>query len=240
MNRLYDEDGMRKAFGWSRGAYADSVPGRPMPNIAVVCRATVQLAKRRVRAWVVNLVGVAHDSRSQPDYKVFTTREQVLAAYRRIWQLGVAAALMLRKEHGVDVLQVYNVGGGAFSGSLFDDFVRECFEPAFLPLLPRLEQAGVRVAGYDVRARRFDGGWIPNVLEDMDNGALARMLWVNAWDPWSLIGNGNARDASLDGFGGRCSNLAVLGWPRTNPHLKYVVAVSGEGEDGHEAHKQEL
>lgn len=28
-------------------------------------------------------------------------------------------------------------------------------------------------------------------------------LLVNAWDPWSMVGNGNAGDNSLDGFYGR-------------------------------------
>ncbi|KAI9012420.1 hypothetical protein DFJ74DRAFT_683826 [Hyaloraphidium curvatum] len=223
MDRLYDEDEMAAAFGWARGAYGDSLPGRPMPNIAVLCRATVQLRSRRVRAWVISLVGVAHDSPEQPDSQIFTTPEEVVAAYKRMWSLCAAAAVMLKREQGVQTLQVYNVGGGAFAGSLFDDFVRECFEPAFLPLLPELEKAGVTVAGYDFQQHRFTGGWIPNVLEALDDVTLERTLWVNAWDPWSLIGNGNAGDGSLDGYWGRCSNLAILGWPCTNPHVRYVA-----------------
>jgi hypothetical protein len=44
---------------------------------------------------------------------------------------------------------------------------------------------------------------------------------VNAWDPWSMIGNGNDRDNSLDGNWGRCSNMTVLGWSEANPFIKY-------------------
>ena len=48
---------------------------------------------------------------------------------------------------------------------------------------------------------------------------LKYTLFINAWDPWSIIGNGNDADNSLDGFWGRNSNLSVLGWSETNPYL---------------------
>jgi len=50
---------------------------------------------------------------------------------------------------------------------------------------------------------------------------MEKTLYVNAWDPWSMIGNGNDRDGSLDGHWGRRSNMAVLGWSPTNPSIKY-------------------
>jgi len=48
-------------------------------------------------------------------------------------------------------------------------------------------------------------------------------LFVNAWDPWSMVGNGNEADNSLDGFFGRSTAMAVLCWPPTNPFLTYQV-----------------
>ena len=42
---------------------------------------------------------------------------------------------------------------------------------------------------------------------------------MNAWDPWSLPGNGNFNDNSIDGAYGRSSAIAVLCWPFTNPYL---------------------
>ena len=47
-------------------------------------------------------------------------------------------------------------------------------------------------------------------------------LIVNAWDPHSLVGNGNAADNSLDGFVGRHTAVAVLCWPAVNTRLRYV------------------
>ena len=46
-------------------------------------------------------------------------------------------------------------------------------------------------------------------------------LFVNAWDCWSMLGNGNRADNSADGFWGRSSAIALLGWPKSNPHIQY-------------------
>merc|ERR1712039_724173 len=49
-------------------------------------------------------------------------------------------------------------------------------------------------------------------------GILEDSLLVNAWDPWSMVGNGNAADNSLDGYFGRCTAMALLCWPKKCPH----------------------
>ena len=59
---------------------------------------------------------------------------------------------------------------------------------------------------------------IPNVLF-ISKSTPADTLYINAWDPWSIIGNGNAGDTSLDGYWGRNSNMSVLGWSMTNSKL---------------------
>ena len=59
------------------------------------------------------------------------------------------------------------------------------------------------------------------VIESRSPADLENTLFVNAWDPWSLIGNGNERDNSLDGWWGRVSNMAILGWLPTNPSIKF-------------------
>ena len=46
-------------------------------------------------------------------------------------------------------------------------------------------------------------------------------LYVNAWDPWSIVGNGNANDFSFDGFIGRATAGGILCWPLTCPNIKY-------------------
>jgi len=50
---------------------------------------------------------------------------------------------------------------------------------------------------------------------------LAGSMFVNAWDPHSIVGNGNAGDHSLDGFMGRCTEMAALSFPGTNTQIQY-------------------
>ena len=214
MRRLYDKDGLEAAFGWSQGGYYEGAP-----NLAVYCHATVHTEERGFfDVHVLNLIGCALDHPKQPDVAIYDTKEKVLEFYRRMWQLSLGAI----KNLGKTKFQIYNVGGGAFSGPYGDSFTQEIFEPAFLPLLPEFEAAGIQVLGYDTSARTFTGGFIPDCLNDMSAEDLEATVFVNAWDPWSLIGNGNERDGSLDGYWGRCSNMAVLGWLRTNPAMQFV------------------
>ena len=46
-------------------------------------------------------------------------------------------------------------------------------------------------------------------------------MYVNAWDPWTIIGNGNENDNSLDGYWGKSTNMSVLGWFLTNPEMTF-------------------
>ncbi len=50
-------------------------------------------------------------------------------------------------------------------------------------------------------------------------------LFVNAWDPHSLPGNGNAGDISLDGYVGRSSAVHLYGWGVSNPYLRSFTEV---------------
>lgn len=219
MRRLYDQKAMQKTFGWSKGAYASE---KPMPNIAVYCEAIVRTEEKGffdVR--VLNLIGCALDSSSQPDFKRFTTKESRIGFYRSMWRLALGAL----KHLGAKKFHIYNVGSGAFSGPYGDSFTTEIFEPAFLPLLPEFANAGIKILGYDFETHKFNGGFIPDCLNEPTQD-LENTIYVNAWDPWSLIGNGNEFDGSLDGYWGRCSNMSVLGWLQTNPEMK-IVGIEG-------------
>jgi hypothetical protein len=212
MSRIYNKKKLEEIFGWSLGAYRSG-----MPNIAVYCHATIHTeAKGFFNVHVLNLIGCALDSMGQPDYTTFNTKEKVLHFYQQMWNLALGAMKSLGKRK----FQIYNVGGGAFSGPYGDSFITDIFEPAFLPLLPEFEAAGIEVIGYDTRTHRFTGGYIPDCLDEPTQD-LENTVYVNAWDPWSLIGNGNERDGSLDGYWGRCSNMSVLGWSMTNPEMKF-------------------
>lgn len=221
MKRLYLKNDLQREFGWSEGAYRLSTPEKLMPNIAVSMKATVKLEKGFEKLHVVNLIGAAFDHPYQPDFIYFREKsaESVIQFYTKMWRLAFEALL----NSGCKYLQVYNVGGGAFAGRFSATFPTDIFEPAIKSLLPLFETYNKKIFGYDWEAHRFTGGLIPGCLSGAD---LESTLFVNAWDPWSLIGNGNERDNSLDGAWGRVSNMAVLGWLPTNPSITFHPVIN--------------
>ena len=215
MRRLYDGDALQKRFGWKYGAYSTSA----MPNIAIYCHATIYTEEKGFfNAHVLNCIGCALDSPRQPDFQIYkTNKEKLIDFYTQMWKLCLGAMKHLKKPK----LQIYNVGGGAFSGKYSSTFIEDIFEPSFLPLLPEFEASGITILGYDINKKVFNGGFIPTTLNEPTQD-LENTVYINAWDPWSLIGNGNEMDNSLDGYWGRCSNMSVLGWSQTNPDMKFV------------------
>ena len=221
MKRIYFEDSLQEQFGWKHGAYQKSTVDNLMPNIAIYCYANVLLPSGYKKIHVINLTGYAFDTMTQPDYKYFKTKttEHLIEKYNKMWKKAFYAALDLKKNGLINNIQIFNVGGGAFAPPIYDNFIETIFEPAFLPFVPFFKEIGVKVLGYDMEEKKFNGGYIPGILITDDYSE--NTLYVNAWDPWSLIGNGNDRDNSLDGNWGRCSNMAVLGWSETNPFMVY-------------------
>ena len=62
---------------------------------------------------------------------------------------------------------------------------------------------------------------IQTLLDNLNQAELDESLIINAWDPFSMVGNGNANDISLDGYVGRISAAGVLSWPITNPQIQW-------------------
>jgi hypothetical protein len=221
MNRFYSHKLLKKTFGYQYGAYQKSTVNKLMPNIAIYCKATVSLPSGYKKAHVINLIGYAFDTKKQPDSIYFQNRDLSLLVdkYHDMWKKAYVCACDLKEKGEINKIKIYNVGGVSFAGKYGAIFHEKIFEPAFLPLLPLFEKEGINVLGYNLDTKDFDGGHIPNILdEDVD---MEHTLYVNAWDPWSLIGNGNNGDGSLDGYWGGCSNMAVLGWSLTNPLINY-------------------
>ena len=79
------------------------------------------------------------------------------------------------------------------------------FSPKVLGVLPYCQKT---------KKERF-----PDCIAEMDTKTT---LFVNAWAPLSVPGNGNEWDDSLDGFIGRITNIAVNGSGMTNPDMQYV------------------
>ena len=58
-----------------------------------------------------------------------------------------------------------------------------------------------------------------NLLKFAEKIEIDNTILINAWDCWSVPGNGNSNDNSLDGYMGRFSEIGYLGTSLTNPYL---------------------
>lgn len=191
--RFYDRDKLFNFFRYQDGAYRHSTPDKLMPNIAVYCHATVYTKSKLKLVHVINLVGYTSD------YFRYLSREELIQKYSDMWMylFMCATRLNLKKVY------VFDDGSGYFDENI------------------ALRFPGVTVLGFNKNTRKFDGGRIPDILSEPSQD-LEGTLYMNTWNPWSIIGNGNERDGSLEGYWGRSSNMSVLGWPRTNNKLKYI------------------
>lgn len=196
------------------------------------------------RVYVLNVIAYAFDSAQQPDQLYFldggqahitdAKRKELAERFGRIFDKVFAAALHYDRK----VIVLSKFGAGAFSEYYPGNLFEEVWLPAFLQALeawtPQLRAAGVTevsLMGGEESAALADAvreagflselyTFFPDPLRKQLGDRLEEAVLVNAWDSWSLIGNGNFADRSLDGFVGRATALAVLGWPVTNPWLK--------------------
>lgn len=234
MHRAYDQPALEREFGWARGAYQLSTAKRLMPNIAVACTIPFSSVARDgtekattpggkvASVHVVNLVGYAFDSPAQPDARYFQLSPKkslaaLLRAYTEVWKLGFWACHEWFPTGVRARLMVAEVGSGAFRPPFMSEgqFRDKIHTPAVRAAQVWLK----RVAGRTVEALQM--GHIPGAVFEQLAADLKRTMFVNAWDPWSMLGNGNAADLSLDGMWGRHSGVAVTGWPLSNPAIQY-------------------
>jgi len=222
MRRLYKEGQLESLFGFRHGAYERSTSSQLMPNIAAYCRTPLRIGTQEVIAHVINSVGYAFDSKLQPDYKYFFPMtdlkwRELTDRMKYLWRFIFACA----KRHNLQNVFLCNVGGGFFARLLNErpethwSRLREQSLPAV-----QAEYPSIRVNElYSLSSG--DGKVFLDRLVGDAKSRLGDSLLVNAWDPWSLVGNGNLSDDSLDGRFGRCSAMAVICSPLTNPFLKY-------------------
>lgn len=232
----FDPEALQRHFGWKQ-AYYDQYyreKGVLAPQLAVFCK-TPCFAGHDRSAWrtinVVNLIGLALDDPRQSDQRFLTklgmtdARAYALEHMKRMWLLMFEAA----HNAGLQRVEYARVAGGAFSEHLehLTGWKYEALLQASLPSKPP-SWSGV------VQMQEFKGT-VPTTLLQRTQEELDNVLLVNAWDPLTIIGNGNAADHSLDGFFGRSTAMGVLGWPLSNPHLRFIHAshtAAGHGGGG--------
>ena len=199
---------------------------------------------------VLSLVGSGFDAWQQPDYQYYfdkTTqdiRTDRIEEFYRERQISYMIAISCAHDNQLDRIEFVPVGAGAFSGLLPRNRVIEVLEKAwYSDEVQSYKKSLESSSGNEIVAARAVsvsppfthnnglGPGIPSFYEESSwtgeghgkdwKDAINRTLFINAWDPWSLVGNGNEYDHSVDGMYGRQSALALLCWPITNPHIQY-------------------
>lgn len=235
---------LQAALGWRKSYYRQyyDTTGRLAPNIGVYCRTPVytrsainqtnfeQVAFPRgaPMVHVYNMIGLAFDSREQPDYRFHAAMDERArkAAVTNMYTNAFVRVFQCALDRKLTTIVFSAVGTNNFALE-YPDMARPDF--IFMPALLRARQRvgyrhsmtfmGVRgqPAWVDVVREYGDVGLFPDNLRRVDQDTT---LLVNAWDPHSIVGNANAVDNSLDGFMGRITAMGLLCWPATNPHLK--------------------
>jgi hypothetical protein len=245
--KLFDEKKMKDTFGWDTGFYNSyyEETGSLAPNIAVYTHAYVEKMKTRVH--IINSIGYAFDSKEQTDYKYFLRGDVdvsnlcdvMIKRYTSVFKKIYKCA----SDHGLKTIVFSIVGGNNFAkhyrdnnGSGVDYFQTHVWVPAYLKAqktnknnFHTVFMGGEGSVAFEmlkqINPALTDIGLFPSNLTQVNP---SKTLFVNAWDPVSVPGNGNSKDASLDGYIGRATNIAVLGTAMTNPYMqqdKNIVAV---------------
>eukprot|EP00581_Thalassiosira_minuscula_P030505 CAMPEP_0183764700 /NCGR_PEP_ID=MMETSP0739-20130205/10458_1 /TAXON_ID=385413 /ORGANISM="Thalassiosira miniscula, Strain CCMP1093" /LENGTH=331 /DNA_ID=CAMNT_0026003265 /DNA_START=345 /DNA_END=1340 /DNA_ORIENTATION=- len=230
------------------GAYRFTNKHYRMPQIAAYARTPMRyffndrLYSNEEGVHVLNLVGAGFDAWQQPDYQYyFDKNTQDIRSDRdhefyRERQVAFAIALQCAYDHQLDRIEFVPVGAGAFSSLLPNnkalDYLTQAwkseevqsYKKTLEKLMGNKMVLSFRV-GPPYNHNNGLGGGLPSFYEESgwmnEKRNLSKTLFINAWDPWSLVGNGNEKDYSVDGFYGRQSALALLCWPITNPHIQY-------------------
>ena len=229
MDRHYDEEKLYKYFRYETGAYdklSNNGTTQP-PQIAVACVTPVRYKDEERNVAVVNLIGMAFDDPQQPDYKLLIKdgkldKDKLLELMVNAYKMAFKAATLMKRS----TLCCSPIGDVAFRPHEFystpEIFFKEVVEKAVIEAnksFPQVNRIWARYPDFNVPSAFF--GKLPSQTkkwtEDLDN-----RLFVNAWDCWTMLGNGNKLDGSSDGFWGRSSAISLLGWPMSNPHIKYI------------------
>ena len=227
MDRQYDFEKMKAILGWEIGAYQtifDKNSGEKLPpNIAVYCKTIVNYEGIFYRVNCINLIGYGFDSPEQVDYQYFlkdirsfkdNKDTELIEKYRKVWRKAFECA----KQNNLETIYFAEVGGEAFGQFLPPNFYKSMIQPL-------VAEISVNYPNINVKWMKDNNIRIPDSFAKLDKTILEKSLFMNAWDPWSFVGNENSVYSSLDAFWGRSSCMAPQCWPGFNKFItneKYI------------------
>ena len=232
MKRSYSQARLDHGFGHQKGFYGSlaDARGKLPPSIAVYTKTLVGSPESHVIVHLLHAIGLGFDVNAQPDLQLFLDGKiDCVAFYRYMFKLIFTCA---DDKLGPDSTVVLSLVGGNNFANLYPGGRRKLWSDVWIPALmshlqefphhvPRLRGMGfppefLTLVDPVIRNKLQGDRLFPDIVADYD---LTRTLFVNAWDPWSVVGNGNERDESLDGHIGRNSNAAILSTSMTNTFL---------------------
>jgi hypothetical protein len=241
-DKLYNRDRLVAEYGYAESPYKIG-----SPNIAIFCRTPVLTGRvitpDKVKyANILSAIAPALDTQEQPDYRYLAGDPRqpkrnykyacmMAAAFRHIrvcfleggykrlimTGLGMGNFKCYAEELDIDAEHIFRECLFRGLGDLFiPDSGREmwlnCTRAVVLrDHIPAELRQQVVLKALDIQT----------LIDNLKQSELDTSLIINAWDPFSMVGNGNSGDISLDGYIGRISAVGVLSWPITNPQIKW-------------------
>ena len=231
-NVLTDREAMRTHFGIGWPAFDDPAVDSsqavhpPPPMLGVLTVAPVHLDGDMAEPLVLSVYHmVAPDltrySNGCPlpdlaaiDFESRSSMYEAAKCHARAWYLAFKAA----HDNGYTKLADVNVGGypDEWTGRWIHDRCKWIHDTAFFLIgyhTPSFPFPNVRLVQPPEQ--------VPRDLRTYDHEGV---LHVTSWCHSSFLGNGNRRDATLEGRWGCVGPWAPLAWPLTNPWLRFVAA----------------
>jgi len=199
---------------------------------------------------VFHAIGCALDVKEQTDYQYFfgqiNNKQQRNKALKKFYRKVFSKILYGTSQIlGPKATVVLSAVGAANFAELYHDTKKQFFNRVWLPALKdTLEVASTKEElkylsfigmGFNTYQKREltttkglnnfkDCGYFPECVKTIrsEKYELSKVMFVNAWDPLSLPGNGHFEDRSLDGRLGRRTHVSLNGSPLTNPCMQFV------------------
>lgn len=221
-DKLYHRNKLKKHFGYEIGVYNEK-----SSNVAIYCKTPVKVGEKKWRdIHVINVIAPALDSEEQPDYQRLVKIKDVgmrRREYKRMFMSCFTKIGQCLGDGDFESVILHGFGLGCFdvySGKLGLNSVevfKECYRETLRSWDGKIFTNRMAFFGNDDGNVQMHN----NIVDIMKKCKLDKTLIVNAWDCFSMVGNGNGGDNSLDGFMGRVSAMSVLCWPFTNPLMKF-------------------
>lgn len=239
--RSYKHDILKEHYGYEICPYSEDFH----PNIAIYCKTPLYMdlygTGQHKYINVLSVIAPAFDIKEQPDYiRYYKVKGTCSELYKEEMTRMFRKIVHCFKTKGFKKLIMSGVGMGNFKilakqlGIAATDIFLECCIEQFKDIFK--DGSGnlllfnyIEFINENVIATKFNNSQnikavtvpFPDITKKITQDELNETLFINAWDPFSIVGNGNKGDNSLDGFIGRYTAAGILSWPIFNKNIKY-------------------